>query len=168
MDSTPLSPSSPPSPRSAAWMCAREKRCQWYPGEGGREGWRRRVFCEWSRSGPDSCVYLWRSRSSCSRRAVVAHVLPAPPQEPLTDLLLLHVSPAIRLSSVTPRFSSPWQPQTLASFPARCFFHTHPQTSNPTESCLWRPKFKDPIFVLSWLYSGRQSTCWSNITPVKV
>lgn len=32
---------------------------------------------------------------------------PAPPQEPLSDLLLLHVSPAIRLSLATAGFSSP-------------------------------------------------------------
>lgn len=80
-----------------------------------------------------------------------------PPEEPLADLLLLHVSPAIRLSLVTPRFSSP-----LTATDTAIFFHTLTHRCLiPPSPVYGSPNLKDPVLIIvniMALMCARQST----------
>lgn len=100
MDSTlPRSDFVQASVRVTGWCVrTREKRCQRYPGEGvvGWWGW---VFCEWSSSAPDSCVYLCQKCAAtlccgclCGWVCVFSPLPQEPPWPALTPRVTRHPS----------------------------------------------------------------------------
>lgn len=124
MDSTlPRSHFVQASVRVTGWCVrTREKRCQWYPGEGvvGWWGW---VFCEWSSSAPDSCVFVSKVRSHFVLRVFVwMCVCFRCCLRSLSDLLLLHVSPDIRRLFETLAFFIPLTASDRVTFSSSALF----------------------------------------------